>query len=141
MGLQQKQRRVMIDAGQVFDLRSILVAVFSSSAISALVTAAAGWHLSQATAGKVEAETQRLQHAENSEVERVVNERIKMVFEASEGHIKFLTEEIGRLRKQVEMLSSELHQARVEISQLRESQSHPVHVPPSDVAQILNQDF
>ena len=130
-----------MDAGQSWGLREVIVAMLSSSAASALVTMAASWRLTRATTKKVAYESIKMQHTEAAEVERVINERIKIIFDANEGHIKFLTEEIGRLRKQVEMLSSELHEARIEISQLRDHTSHPAHVPPDDVSKILNQDF
>ena len=119
------------------------MAMATSSAMSAFITAAAGWKLSRATAKKVAFDSIKSQHEENADVERVINERIKIIFDANEGHIRFLTEEIGRLRKQVENLSAELHEARVEISQLRDVRSQPAQAdaPPADVAPILNQDF
>lgn len=131
-----------MNAGQSWGLEEVIVAMLTSSAASAFITMAAGWRLSAATRKKVAYESIKMEHAESAEVERVVNERIKFVFEASEDHIKRLTEEIGRLRTQVETLTTELHEARIEISQMRKERGLPVaDVPPADVAGILNQDF
>ena len=130
-----------MDTGQAWGLREVIVAMLGSNVVSALLTASVGYRLSRAQAKKVTFDSIKSQHEENADVERVINERIKIIFEANEGHIRFLTEEIGRLRRQVENLSAELHEARVEISQLRDVRSQPAHVPPSDVAGILNQDF
>ena len=101
------------------DLGQAVMAIVGSSALSAFITAAAGWRLSKANAAKIDAETGKLQHTESADIERVINDRINLVFAASDKHIQFLTEEIGQLRKQVETLSLELHQARKEINQLR----------------------
>lgn len=130
-----------MDGGQTWGLKEVIVAMLSSSAFSSLVTIAAGWRLSTATRKKVTFESIKMQHAEAAEVERVVNERIKFVFDATADHVKRLTDEISSLRRQVETLTNELHEAREEISQMRAENSRPAHVPPADVADILNRDF
>ena len=118
------------------------MAVFSGSAMSALITAAAGWKLSSANAKKVAFENIKAAHADSAEVERVINERIRFVFDANDEHIRHLSEEIGRLRKQVETLTAELHAARREISQMRAERGQPAgQTPPDDVADILNREF
>ena len=95
------------------------MAIFGSSALSAFIAAGAGLRVNRATARKVSAEAAKIEHGEAAEVEKVVNERVKIILDANAQHIAFLTGRIEALTTRIEELTGELHAARAEIALLR----------------------